>query len=173
MSGPPANGRFLCFATPPAAWATTIVQISVKGGSAGSCWNTRPVTYMGMSDGTDDRHKWWIHWGDNRALMHTLVDGWSNVPLSHQYPPFIFCRQHRLGWRCLSHKPSPTCYPTAAHPPSSLSAHTHIPVRHVGSHSGEAADCQKCLISPHGAVVLLTLQSEVILNPGYLLSQMN
>lgn len=30
MSGPPANGRLLRFAAPPAAWATTVLQINVK-----------------------------------------------------------------------------------------------------------------------------------------------
>lgn len=34
--------------------------------------------------------------------------------------------------------------------------HTHALVQRVGIHTGEAAQCQKCLISPHCAVVLLT-----------------
>lgn len=35
MSGPPANGRLVRLAAPPAARATTILQINVKEGSAG------------------------------------------------------------------------------------------------------------------------------------------
>lgn len=157
MSGPPANGRLLRFASPPAARATTILQINVKEGSAGSCWNTRPVTYTGTSDGTDDRHKWCIHWGDSHALMHTPTDGWSNVPLSHQHPSHYFLQPARGGLTQFIPLASPHLLPDCCSSALFMECtHTHAHVQHVGFHTGEAAQCQKCLISPHCAVVLLT-----------------
>lgn len=44
MSGPQANGRLLGSSPPPAVWATTLLQIYVKEGSAGFHWNSRPVS---------------------------------------------------------------------------------------------------------------------------------
>lgn len=60
------------------------------------------------------------------------------------------------GWAdaVLSRWPPRTCHPTAAHPPSSWSARTRT--RSCNASDFHTAQCQKCLISPHCAVALLT-----------------
>lgn len=85
MSGPQANGRLLGSSPPPAVWATTLLQIYVIEGSAGFHWNTRPVSYMNMFNGTDDWHKWCIHWADNHAHTHGCASHCRN-----NTPPLYF-----------------------------------------------------------------------------------